>query len=92
MGIENHKQILKLFRDAFGDTISEFLSVLPSAPGLRLQYALDKLLKRFGITLLEGNAFFNGTGDTVKRLDLLLKDGTKTSVSANSFVLSTGNL
>ncbi|MCL4478613.1 MAG: FAD-binding protein [Deltaproteobacteria bacterium] len=90
MGIENHKQILKLFRDAFGDTISEFLSVLPSAPGLRLQYALDKLLKRFGITLLEGDAFFNGTGDTVKRLDLLLKDGTKTSVSANSFVLSTG--
>ncbi len=90
MGITNHHEVLKMFTDSFGDTVSEFISPPSSAPGLRLQYALDRLLARHGVAIIEGDAAGEGTGDTIKTIRVSSRDGRKASTSADSFVLATG--
>ncbi|MCL4558216.1 MAG: FAD-binding protein [Deltaproteobacteria bacterium] len=90
MGIANHRDVLKMFTDSFGDTVSEFMSPPSSAPGLRLQYALDRLLARHGVAIIDGDAAGTGPGDAIKTIRVSFKDGRKASLSADSFVLATG--
>lgn len=90
MGITRHRDVLKMFRDNFGDAVSEFLSPPSSAPGLRLQYALDKLLVQHGVTIIDGDVRRNESIDTVKTIHITFKDGRAASLSADSFVLATG--
>lgn len=90
MGIANHRDVLKMFTDSFGDTVSEFMSPHSSAPGLRLQYTLDRVLSRHGVAIIDGDAAGTGPGDAIKTIRVSFKDGRKASLSADSFVLATG--
>jgi glycerol-3-phosphate dehydrogenase subunit B len=90
MGISKYSEVSKMFTDYFGDRVSEFLSPPSSAPGLRLQYALDKLLARHGVAIIDGAASTNDAPDTVRTINVTQKDGRLLSLSANSFVLATG--
>ncbi len=90
MGIANHTGVAKMFADTFGDSVSEFLASPPSAPGLRLQYALDRLLATHGVTVIDGTASCDGAADPIKDLRVTRKDGKTSLLSAKSFVLSTG--
>ncbi len=90
MGISNYGDVAKMFADYFGERVSEFLSPPSSAPGLRLQYALDKLLVRHGVKIIDGQVSSDNPSDTIKTITLSRKDGSSVSLSAGSFVLATG--
>ncbi len=90
MGIRRYREVAKMFRDTFGDRISEFLSPPSSAPGLRLQYALDALLTRHGVTIIDGNASLQDASDVVRTIRITGKDGQSSVLSAHSFVLAPG--
>jgi len=90
MGIKNHLEVLKLFGDAFGSAISEFIAAPPSAPGLRLQYALDNMLRQHGVTVIDGRVNRGSSDNVIREVNVVLGDGSKKVLSAGSFVLATG--
>ncbi len=90
MGIRRYREVAALFRDSFGDRLSEFLSPPSSAPGLRLQYALDKLLAQHGVAVIEGHAALQDAADTVRFIRITGSNGQTSDLSARSFVLATG--
>ncbi len=90
MGISRYSDVSKMFGDYFGERVSEFLSPPSSAPGLRLQYALDKLLAQHGVKIIDGQVSNNNSSDIIKTISVSRKDGSSVSLSADSFVLATG--
>ncbi len=90
MGIKNYEDVSKLFSDTFGDALSELVADSPSAPGLRLQYALDRMLAQHGVAVIDGEASCSESPDTIKTVGVSHKDGSKSTFAANSFILATG--
>jgi anaerobic glycerol-3-phosphate dehydrogenase B subunit len=90
MGIAGYNDVYQMFVDVFGYTVSEFLSSSFSSAGLRLQYALDKLLAKHGVTIINGTVVCEQNNDKIKTLTIIKKDGNSSQISANSFVLATG--
>lgn len=90
LGISKHRDILNMFTDTFGSTVSEFLSSSFSSAGLRLQYALDRLLARHNITIINGAASFKEGSDRINKIIVTQKDDSSIELTAKSFVLATG--
>ncbi|MGC8685313.1 MAG: FAD-binding protein [bacterium] len=90
MGISKHNDVFKMFIDTFGDGVSEFISSSFSSAGLRLQYALDRLLTRHGIDIINGTVNHGNSSDRIMSVTITQNDGKSIELTANNFVLATG--
>lgn len=90
MGIERHDHLLSVLHEATGIPCFETLGLLPSVPGLRLQRAIDRLLSRGAIRMIEGEAVgFEGEGRRIRRITVRHEE-EKEELVTDRILLATG--
>ncbi len=89
MGLRRSMQTLNHLSENLGVDCSELTPVGASAPGFRLQTALDEALRSRGVAVLHGSARGAIADGRVSSVDVKL-DGALEEVRAQAYILATG--
>jgi glycerol-3-phosphate dehydrogenase subunit B len=90
LGLKNTEMILKTTEGSTGRRIFELVPNLPSIPGYRLQMALNGLLNKKGIKVIEGEVIkAEIRSGIIESLSVKKKNGLLES-KAKNFILATG--
>lgn len=90
LGIDRCLEIHKELQERFGLPCFELVAYPPQAPGLRLQRAIDELMREQRVEMVFGQAVRGkAQGSRVKSLEAIA-DGEAFEVEARAFILATG--
>jgi glycerol-3-phosphate dehydrogenase subunit B len=86
IGFERHSTVLRYFSEALGMPVVEALAQIPSVPGMRLQFALERARKRAKVDALGEIGSVVTEGQRVQAV----RTSDALDIRAQAFVLATG--
>ncbi len=90
LGLRKTAKAVKALEASTDRKVFELLPLLPSVPGYRLQLALNSLLGKKGINVIEGEVVKAGIKNSVVESIYVKKRNGSSELKAKSFILTTG--
>jgi glycerol-3-phosphate dehydrogenase subunit B len=90
LGLRKTAKAVKALEASTDRKVFELLPLLPSVPGYRLQLALNSLLGKKGINVIEGEVVKAGIKNSVVESISVKKRNGSSELKAKSFILTTG--